>query len=143
MKPSMAPAPPPTAILRLSRAGEQGAGSHPPGAERWECCQGPLGVSAQRQRAWSSRMLSLKEKDGLCVCVCVCVFKQAYFILFYLFLAVLYLCCCAGFFLQLPCAGLSLQWPLLLRSTLGLPGYRAQAKQTWFTGLTAPQHVGS
>ena len=84
-----------------------------------------------------------------CVCVCVCVFKQAFFFFFNLFLALLYLCCCAGFSpvavrrpliavaslgAELGCAGFS---------TLGLPGYRAQAKQTWFTGLTAPQHVGS
>ena len=86
----MAPAPPPTAILRLSRAGEQGAGSRPPGAERWECCQGPLGVSAQRQRAWSSRMLSLKEKDGLCVCVCVCVCLNKLILFYFIYF---WLCC--------------------------------------------------
>ena len=56
-------------------------------------------------------------------------------------------------------AGLSLRWPLLLRSTgsrrtgfgscgtwaqqLWLTGSRAQAQQPWRTGLVAPRHVTS
>ena len=60
---------------------------------------------------------------------------------------------------SLRCAGFSLRWPLLLRSTgsrhagfsscstwaqqLWVTGSRAQAKQLWHTGLVAPQHVGS
>ena len=37
------------------------------------------------------------------------------------------------------CVGLSLSWPLLLRSTAP----DAQAQQMWLTGLVAPRHVGS
>ena len=60
---------------------------------------------------------------------------------------------------SLPCAGFSLRWLLLLRSTgsrrtgfsscrtwtqqLWLTSSRAQAQQLWYTGLVAPQHVGS
>ena len=54
---------------------------------------------------------------------------------------------CAGFSLvaasggcsSLWCAGFSLRWLLLLRST----GSRAQAQQPWRTGPAAPRHVGS
>ena len=38
------------------------------------------------------------------------------------------------------CAGLSLSWPLPLRST---GSRRAQAQQLWLTGRVAPRHVGS
>ena len=40
---------------------------------------------------------------------------------------------------SLRCAGFSLRWLLLLRST----GSRAQAQQLWHTGSVAPQHVVS
>ena len=59
-------------------------------------------------------MFSLKVKDGLCVCVCVRVFKQAFFFLIYFWLCCIFVAALA--FLQLPCAGLSLQSPLLVRS---------------------------
>ena len=60
---------------------------------------------------------------------------------------------------SLRCAGFSLQWLLLLRSTgsrctgfsscgtwaqqLWLAGSRVQAQQLWHAGLLAPRHVGS
>ena len=89
--------------------------------------------------------------------------------LIYLFIqAALGLRCCAqvfslvvasGGYSLLWCVGFSLQWLLLLRSTvsrstgfsscgtraqqLWLVGSRAQAQQLWCTGLVAPRHVGS
>ena len=88
----------------------------------------------------------------------------------YLFLAALGPRRCAGLLVvsdgysSLRCAGLSLRWPLLLRSmgprcaglsSCGLlalerhlsswwhTGSRAQAQQSWPSGLVAPRHVGS
>ena len=65
----------------------------------------------------------------------------------------------SGGYSSLWCAGFSLQWLLLLRSTgsrrmgfsscgaqaqlLWLAGSKAQAQYLWHTGLVAPQHVGS
>ena len=65
----------------------------------------------------------------------------------------------SGGYSSLWCAGFSLRWLLLLRSTgsrhagfsscgtwaqqLWLAGSRAQAQQLWRTGLVAPRHVGS
>ena len=64
----------------------------------------------------------------------------------------------SGGYSSLWCAGFSLRWLLLLRSTgprlpgfsscsaraqqLWLLGSRAQAQQLWCTGLVAPRHVG-
>ena len=48
------------------------------------------------------------------MCVCVRVFKQAFFFLIYFWLCCIFVAALA--FLQLPCAGLSLQSPLLVRS---------------------------
>ena len=68
--------------------------------------------------------------------------------LFILFLAALGLHCClrglslvavSGGYSSLRCAGFSLWWLLLLRST----GSRARAQYLWHTGLVAPQHMGS
>ena len=65
----------------------------------------------------------------------------------------------SGGYSSLRCAGFSLQWLLLLRSTgskhvgfsscgtwaqqMWLAGSRVQAQQLWRTGLVAPWHVGS
>ena len=93
-----------------------------------------------------------------------------YFILFYLFIvfgcvgslllpAGFSLVSASGGYSQLQCAGFSLRWLLLLRSTgsrrmgfsscgtwaqyLWLVGSRAQAQQLWRMGLVAPWHLGS
>ena len=68
------------------------------------------------------------------------IFLSKFIYLIYLFLAVLGLCCCAGLSLvaasggysSLWCAGFSLRWLLLLRST-----------DSRHVGLVAPRHVGS
>ena len=87
-------------------------------------------------------------------------YKFIYFIYFWLcwvFVAVrgLSLVAPSGGCSSLWCAGFSLWWLLLLRSTgsrrtcgmraqqLWLTGSRAQAQQLWHTGLVAPRHVGS
>ena len=48
---------------------------------------------------------------------------------------------------SLRCAGLSLQWPLPLRSTgsrhVGFSSRGTWAQQLWLTGPVAPRHVGS
>ena len=96
-----------------------------------------------------------------------------FFLNVYIFLILFYfwLCCVfvaalglslvagSGGYSSLWCAGFSLRWLLLLRSTgsrrtgfsscgtwaqqLWLVGSRAQAQQLWCTGLAAPRHVGS
>ena len=84
-----------------------------------------------------------------------------YFWLRRVFVAVcgLSLVAASGGYPSLRCAGFSLRWRLLLRSTgsrragfsscstwaqqLWLMGSRAQAQQLWHTGLVAPRHVGS
>ena len=75
----------------------------------------------------------------------------SFFFKFYLFIYYLWLCwvfvsvrglslvAASGGHSSSRCAGLSLSWPLLLRST----GSRPQAQQLWLTGLAAPRHVGS
>ena len=90
--------------------------------------------------------------------------KFIYFIYFWLhwvFIAArgLSLVAASGGYSLSPCAGFSLQWLLLLRSSgsrhagysscglqaqqLWLEGSRAQAQQLWCTGLVALCHVGS
>ena len=77
--------------------------------------------------------------------------------IFYFLKIYLFIFGCVGS--SLLCAGFSLRWLLLLRSTgsrcvgfsscgswaqqLWLAGSRAQAQQLWRTGLVAPRHVGS
>ena len=94
----------------------------------------------------------------------VCLFLKILFIYFWLcwvFVAAcgLSLVAVSGCYSLLRCAGFSLQWLLLLRSTgsrctgfsncgtwsqqLWLKGSGAVAQQLWCTGLVAPQHVGS
>ena len=94
-------------------------------------------------------------------------FLNLFNLFIYLFLAALGLRCCRRLSLvavsegysSFWCAGFSLRWLLLFRSTgsrctgfsscgtrgqqLWLVGSRAQAQQLWHTGLVAPQHVGS
>ena len=91
-------------------------------------------------------------------------YKFIYFIYFWLrwvFVAArgLSLVAVSGGYSSLRCAGFSLRWLLLLRSTgsrragfsscgtwaqqLWLEGSRAKAQQLWRTGFIAPQHVGS
>ena len=113
-------------------------------------------------------LLSLvKIKYSVCVCVCVCVCEKnkkkikIYFWLCCVFIAIheLSLVAASRGYSLLRCAGFSLWWLLLLRSTgsrhvgfsscgtwarqLWLTGSRAQAQQLWSTGLVAPRHVGS
>ena len=79
--------------------------------------------------------------------VIACLLKNNFYFT-YLFLTVLHLRCCSGFFLvvvnwgcsSLQCTGFSLQWLLLLPST-GSKAHRLQ--YLWRTGLVALQHVGS
>ena len=84
-----------------------------------------------------------------------------YFWLRWVFLAAcgLSLVAASGGYSSLWCAGFSLLWLLLLRSTgskctgfsscgtwaqqLWLAGSRAQVQELWHTGLVAPRHVGS
>ena len=87
--------------------------------------------------------------------------SDLYFWLHWVFVAVRWLSLVAVSrgYSSLRCAGFSLLWLLLLRSTgsrragfsscgtwaqqLWLVGSRAQAQQLWCTGLAAPWHVGS
>ena len=53
----------------------------------------------------------------------------------------------SGGYSSLQCAGFSLRWLLLLRSTgsrcAGFSSCGTRAQQLWLTGLVAPRHVGS
>ena len=53
----------------------------------------------------------------------------------------------SGGYSSLPCAGFSLQWLLLLRSTssrcMGISSCSTRAQYLWRTGLVAPWQVGS
>ena len=72
-----------------------------------------------------------------------------YFWLCWVFVAAhgLSLVVASGGYSLLPCAGFSLQWLLLLRSTgsrhVGFSSCGTQAQYLWCTGLVALQHVGS
>ena len=110
-------------------------------------------------------ILNLYHFYNLMACICIYFLKFIYFI--YLFLAVLGLRCCAQSFsgcskwgpLFVAVCIFSLRWFLLLWSTgsrragsvvvarglqqLWLTGSRAQAQQSWCTGLVAPRLGGS
>ena len=102
----------------------------------------------QRRREWPNIWKKARIEGFVCLFVCL-MYLFIYFWLLWVFVAPrrLSLVAASGGYSLLQCAGLSLQWPLMLLSTgsrhVGFSSCGMRAQQLWLTGLVAPRHVGS